>query len=49
VVLVQQVCVGREPFQVRLDQPQGEPLIGDDVVEVAEEIILGHRRQITQL
>ena len=45
VKLVEQVGVGRQAGEVGLDHVARQPPIGDDLVEVVHEVVLGHRGQ----
>ena len=45
VVLIEQVGVLAQVEQVRLDEIPSQPGIGDDVVEVFEQVVFGHGRQ----
>ena len=45
---VEQVGVGRKTVEVGLDRVTREPPIGDDLVEVGHEVVLGHGRQRPQ-
>jgi hypothetical protein len=49
VDLVEQVGVGLQPGQVALDQVEGEPPVGDHLVPVGHEVVLGHRGQAGQV
>jgi hypothetical protein len=46
VVLVQQIRVGCQSPEVVFDAEQRDPVVGHDIVEVAEEIVFGHRREV---
>jgi hypothetical protein len=49
VELLQQVAVGLQPGQVALDQVEAEPAVGDHLVPVGHQVVLGHRRQAGQV
>ena len=46
--LVEQVGVGRQTVEMGLDHVAREPPIGDDLVEMGHEVVLGHGRQRPQ-